>query len=75
MPDTPPRFALLSIATVQALTSLSRPAIYKAIAAKTFPRQRQLAGRRVVWVAGEIEDWCKEQAGHETGTEGKDRAA
>lgn len=48
-----PNDSLLVHRDVVALTRLSRPTIYKFIAARRFPRQIHLAPQRVVWLRSE----------------------
>ena len=38
-------------------TGLSRPTIYRRIAAGTFPRPRRIGVQAVAWAASEIEEW------------------
>ncbi len=40
-------------------TGLSRSSIYQRIVDGTFPRQINLGGRAVGWLASDIEDWIK----------------
>ena len=48
---------LLKIREVIEQTSLSRPAIYRAIQAGTFPRQHRISKQRVAWREADIEAW------------------
>lgn len=52
-----PREALIRIPEVRRLTGLSRTAIYKHMAAGTFPRPRRLGAQAVAWHAAEVLDW------------------
>lgn len=52
-----PRKALLTMAEVVRLTSLSQSAIYARMNEGTFPLARQLGVRRVAWPAAEVLDW------------------
>lgn len=48
---------LIKIRTVMQMVALSRTAVYVAMRAGTFPRQRRLGLRSVAWVRSEIEGW------------------
>lgn len=48
---------MLKIDEVVDQTSLSRSAIYRAIAAGTFPRSRQIGPKRVAWAECDIDAW------------------
>lgn len=47
---------LVTTDAVVSITSRSRRAIYRAVAAGTFPAPRK-AGRRTVWLVSEIQAW------------------
>ena len=49
--------ALLRRKQVEALTGLSRSAIYAGIVAGTFPKPCTIAARSVAWPSSKIEDW------------------
>lgn len=55
--------AMLKMADVIEMTTLSRSEIYRRIAAGTFPKQRNLSPRRVVWSKDEVERWINDQLG------------
>ena len=42
-------------------TSLSRSAIYQRISEGTFPKQINLGGRAVGWLASDIDNWIKQR--------------
>jgi prophage regulatory protein len=44
---------------VEAVTGLSRSAIYDMVAKGRFPRPIPLGRRAVGWLAGEVDDWLK----------------
>lgn len=48
---------MLKIDDVIAETSLSRSAIYRAIAAGTFPKGHPISAKRVAWSEREIDAW------------------
>jgi prophage regulatory protein len=48
---------MLKIDQVVDETSLSRSAIYRAIAAGTFPKGRQIGPKRVAWPQRDIDAW------------------
>lgn len=50
----------LSLREVRQRTTLSRPTIYRRMAAGTFPRQVTLGGRSVAWVEAEVEAWMRD---------------
>ncbi len=52
-----PREALLTMAEVVRLTSLSQSVIYARMNEGTFPLARHLGPRRVAWLAADIFDW------------------
>ncbi|MBM0207412.1 AlpA family phage regulatory protein [Micromonospora sp. STR1s_5] len=57
-----PSDSLLVLRDVVALTRLSKPTIYKLVAAGRFPRQLRLGSQRVVWLHSEVLGWIAEQA-------------
>ena len=46
---------------VERETGLSRPTIYRQIAAKKFPPPRRIGVQAVAWLASEIEQWKRER--------------
>lgn len=53
---------LLPLAEVLRRTTLGKTALYQRIQAGAFPRPVRLGGRRVAWVAGEVESWIAGRA-------------
>jgi prophage regulatory protein len=51
----------MRIREVEAETRLSRSAIYRRMAAGTFPRPQQLAGGTVRWRQSKVRAWMEEQ--------------
>lgn len=51
--------ALLKIQTVQAITGLSAPTIYRKVAAKDFPEPVRLGTRCTRWRAGAVMAWLQ----------------
>ena len=45
--------------TVAAIVSLSEASIQKMVREDTFPRPRQLSGRRVAWLLREVNEWAE----------------
>lgn len=43
------------------VTSLSTASIQSMVAKEEFPASRLLSGRRVGWLAREIDEWCEER--------------
>ena len=60
-----PSSRILTIKQVQALNSLSRASIYRAMSAGTFPRPIRLSpgGRRVGWRETDVRDWLADPVG------------
>lgn len=52
---------LLRRKEVERLTGLSRPTIYRQMAAGTFPRPRRIGVQAVAWFASEIDKWKQER--------------
>ncbi|MDE8651828.1 helix-turn-helix transcriptional regulator [Novosphingobium album (ex Liu et al. 2023)] len=46
---------------VERETGLSRPTIYRQMAAGNFPRPRRIGVQAVAWVASEIEEWKRQR--------------
>jgi prophage regulatory protein len=51
---------LLRRKEVERLTGLSRPTIYRQMAAGTFPRPRRIGVQAVAWFASEIDQWKRD---------------
>ena len=49
----------LRLPQVKEMTCKSRSAIYREMAADTFPRQIPIGSNQVVWVKAHIEDWIE----------------
>lgn len=60
MTDIP--FRLLTIGEVAQRTRLSKPTIYRFVAAGVFPVQVQLGPHRVAWLEHEIDKWITSRA-------------
>ncbi len=60
MSDIPLR--LLTIGEVVERTRLSKPTIYRLVAAGAFPAQVQLGPHRVAWLENEIDKWITSRA-------------
>ena len=45
--------------TVAAMVSLSEASVQKLVREDTFPRPRQLSGRRVAWLVREVNEWAE----------------
>jgi len=54
--------ALLSVAEVCRITSLSRTTVWRMERAGDFPRRRQLSPGRVAWLESEIQQWIAARA-------------
>lgn len=54
--------ALLKLATVEAMTGLSRPSIYRRLALGLFPQPVRLGRRCTRWPANSVREWIREQA-------------
>lgn len=50
---------LLNMAQVERKTTLHRTQIYRMIKKAKFPNQYRLKGRRVVWIAAEVDAWIR----------------
>jgi prophage regulatory protein len=57
-----PNDCLLILREVVAMTRLSKPTVYKLVAAGRFPRQIHLAPQRVVWLRSEVLAWIAKRA-------------
>lgn len=58
---------LLRIDQVEELTAISRSHIYHLASLGQFPRQVQLFGRSVRWVAHEVEEWIAKRCERRSG--------
>jgi len=54
-------YKVLRLPDVKSETGLSRSALYQRIADGTFPKQINLGGRAVGWLASDVESWIKER--------------
>ncbi len=54
-------YSIFRLPRVKSYTGLSRSAIYQRIAEGTFPKQINLGGRAVGWLAADIENWIKQR--------------
>lgn len=54
--------ALLKLATVEAMTGLSRPSIYRRLALGEFPEPVRLGRRCTRWPAAAVREWIQAQA-------------
>lgn len=55
--------ALLKVQTVEAMTGLSRPTIYRRIAVGDFPEPVRLGTRCTRWPAAAVRSWIQSQTG------------
>lgn len=53
---------LLTLRDVKALTTLSKPTIYKLIKIGGFPKQLRIAHQKVAWLDSEVRDWVTQRA-------------
>lgn len=53
---------LLTLREVIAITTLSKPSIYKHMHAGEFPKQIRVGTNRVAWIQREIHEWIEAQA-------------
>jgi prophage regulatory protein len=44
---------------VEAVTGLSRSALYAKVASGAFPKPIKLGCRSVAWISGEVDDWIR----------------
>lgn len=56
-PHDAPSVELIDLRTVIGLTGMSRPTIYRRLAARTFPLPLKLSGGTIRWIKAEISDW------------------
>lgn len=49
----------LDLASVADAVSLSESSVKKLVREKKFPQPRMLSGRRVAWLAREVEEWAE----------------
>lgn len=54
-------YNILRLPQVKTETGLSRSALYQRISEGTFPKQINLGGRAVGWLASDIENWIKQR--------------
>lgn len=54
--------ALLRLATVEAMTGLSRPSIYRRLALGDFPQPVRMGRRCTRWPAAAVREWIQAQA-------------
>ena len=59
--DLPPKYRIMRLPEVKAVTGLSRSTIYFRIDLGTFPKQVSLGGRAVGWLENEIQEWLQRQ--------------
>ena len=52
---------ILSLKQVEERTTLKKTEIYDRIKSGTFPKQKKLTERRVVWIEGEVDAWIDRQ--------------
>jgi prophage regulatory protein len=62
MPELAPAF--LRIGDVLRITALSRPTIYRRIAARRFPRPIHLGGRACGWASAALRAWIEDPEGY-----------
>ncbi|MGZ8183454.1 MAG: helix-turn-helix transcriptional regulator [Methylobacter sp.] len=53
---------IIRLATVIALTQISRSSIYKFVKDGTFPAPLKLSARSVGWLATDIQDWINSRS-------------
>lgn len=51
--------------TVAAIVSLSEATVQKMVREESFPRPRQLSGRRVAWLVREVTEWAESRPASE----------
>lgn len=51
----------IKIQEVMAITTLSRPTIYRMIRNDDFPKQTQITPSRVVWIKEQIDAWMEQK--------------
>lgn len=49
----------VDLVDVQAITTLSEATIQRLVREGSFPKPRQLSGRRVAWLVRELEEWIE----------------
>ena len=54
------KYKILRLPEVKSETGLSRSALYQRISEGTFPKQVNLGGRAVGWLASDVENWIKQ---------------
>ena len=55
------KYKIIRLPVVKAATGLSRSSLYARIAENDFPKQINLGGRAVGWLASDIENWIKQR--------------
>ncbi|MGD9598664.1 MAG: helix-turn-helix transcriptional regulator [Steroidobacteraceae bacterium] len=63
-PGTLPTPAFYRLRDVLRITGLSRPTLYRRIAACRFPRPVHLGGRACGWAHAALQDWIKDPDGY-----------
>jgi predicted DNA-binding transcriptional regulator AlpA len=63
-PNARPEPAFLRLRDVMRVTSLSRPTLYRRIAAQRFPRPVHLGGRACGWAASDLAAWIRDPEGY-----------
>jgi prophage regulatory protein len=59
-----PTPAFLRIKEVMRVTALSRPTVYRRIAAQRFPRPVHLGGRACGWASSDLAAWIRDPEGY-----------
>jgi predicted DNA-binding transcriptional regulator AlpA len=59
-----PEPAFLRLRDVMRVTSLSRPTLYRRIAAQRFPRPVHLGGRACGWASSDLAAWIRDPEGY-----------
>lgn len=65
-PHAHPEPAFLRIKDVMRVTALSRPTLYRRIAAQRFPRPVHLGGRACGWASSDLAVWIRDPEGYRT---------
>src|SRR6202034_2323865 len=63
-PHAHPEPAFLRLKDVIRVTALSRPTLYRRIAAQRFPRPVHLGGRACGWVSSDLAAWTRDPEGY-----------
>jgi prophage regulatory protein len=64
LPAALPTPAFLRLKDVMRVTALSRPTLYRRIAAQRFPRPVHLGGRACGWASSELAAWIRDPEGY-----------